>query len=467
MRFIQRRPQFRVTMLRPDYQNPARMFKPVSEWAGRDRVHFVARAPEANNESNALVSYEYKESLQDVMHPFSMELTLERDPEGNTWLDKIEPRDMVQIEEFGRVRYVGFVNRINYTSRMSDEGPNRSISVSGFGFGGLLASFSILLDLRYWSSSTTAEAASTQLKTTMASTMGEQQPLYRILHAIYETFLDLVEKVGKVQPTYGLRPLFDTYLDYTGGMNQDVISRYPMALSLFQTGQNNVWALWQQVLTRPLHELFGYWEHDLGKYRVVMRQTPFEPADWTALPIHEIDPVLALGWTLGRSDDEVYTFYSTTVTGSQISREMAIAIDEYRETAVIDEERWASYGFRPLETSFAFFNRSEIRKYGPRDLMELGSELMYNWYRNNPDFYNGSLELMTTGDLYPRIGERVGMLGAEFYVTDTTRSWRMGGQMRSNIAISRGFVYDANGNQVRGIPDVGRKLRAFEEDGTR
>jgi hypothetical protein len=87
------------------------------------------------------------------------------------------------------------------------------------------------------------------------------------------------------------------------------------------------------------------------------------------------------------------------------------------------------------------------------------NEMVFDWYSKNPEFLNGTIEMMTMPDSYPRIGEKVRYLGGEFYVEETSRSWQYGGPMTTSLSVTRGYRYDENGNYIGPITNIGRFLK--------
>lgn len=168
MRYERRKPDFSVRIFRPGY-NGGR---------SQDIVTFVSGAvgPGGDGHSDGLLAYDFSEDLGNPEGQFSLRITPGKDRNGRTWADMIETRDVVVISEFRTVRFVGLVGEISHTARMS-ETPNRSISITGSGLGGFLASFSVLLNPFVLQGSQTASVVQEDLQQALTAALAEDQTL--------------------------------------------------------------------------------------------------------------------------------------------------------------------------------------------------------------------------------------------------------------------------------------------------
>lgn len=460
-----RTPQFEIEVVRPDYTQ-ARAYK--------ESLVVTFGTASSKEISTACVSYEFSESLASPDGGFSLILTLERDESNKTWYDKILARDLVRIKEHGKVRFVGYVSDRRYVARMGDKGPERSISISGRSIGGLLVTFSILLDLHILTSARTAETAQKQFMESIAANIDKNQSLAGIIQTIKDAYFKAMEATGGNQ-NLGVKHIVENFFDFSTRMSTRVVAQYPIIVSAFQTGENNLWEIISQLLNPPFHELFGMWDHDARRFQLWFRQTPFDPSDWSSLPItkipEDIPALLLQDYDVGSSDADVKTWFICTLPGSAISREKAITLDAYSRSSVRDDAKWPYYGYRPMYVECRFFNRSEENQKdfsGAEQLMQEMSQRLKDWYGNNADFLSGSITIMGVDDekynAYPRIGERLGFLGGEFYIEATRSSWSYGGPMLRSLSISRGYSYTAAGAQREPIRQVGPKIGVLERE---
>ena len=460
-----RTPDFSIDVVRPDYAQ-ALSYKETA---------IVTFGMSGNaGQSTACVSYEFQEQVASPEGAFSFVTTLERDSQNKTWYDKINSRDLVRIYEHGKVRFVGYITDKRYIARMGEKGPERSISFTGKSIGSFLVTFSILLDLHILSASETAQTAQKKFMEAIAANIDKGQQMASVIVAIKDAYFDMMEAVGGNQ-NLGVKHIIDSMFDFSARMSTSLTAQYPIVISAFQTQENNLWDTISQVLNPPFHELFGMWDADARKYQIWLRQTPFDASDWMNLPINKIPddiPALLLtDYDVGASDADVKTFFICTLPGSAISREKALTLDDYSRSAVVDDKKWPYYGFKPMYAECRFFSRSEDNQKnfsGAEQLMHDLSQKLYDWYSNNANFLTGTISVMSIQDekydAYPKIGERLGFLGGEFYIEATKSSWQYGGPMIRTMSVSRGYMYTAAGGQREPIQQVGPKIGVLEQE---
>lgn len=460
-----RTPAFSIEVIRPDYTQ-AQTYK-------EDAVVTFGMSG-LSGQSTACLSYEFQEQVASPEGTFSFTTTLERDAQNKTWYDKINSRDLVRIYEHGKVRFVGYVTDKRYIARMGEKGPERSIAFSGKSIGSFLVTFSILLDLHILSASATAQTAQKKFMEAIAANIDKGQQMASVIVAIKDAYFDMMEAVGGNQ-NLGVKHIIDAMFDFSTQMSTSLTAQYPIVISAFQTQENNLWETIQQVLNPPFHELFGMWDPDAKKYQLWLRQTPFDASDWMNLPISwipdDIPALLLNDYDVGASDADVKTFFICTLPSSGISREKALTLDNYARSAVIDDAKWPYYGFKPMYVECRFFSRSEDNQKnfsGAEKLMHDLSQKLYDWYSNNADFLTGTISIMSAEDenynAYPRIGERLGFLGGEFYIEGVKSSWQYGGTMVRTLSVSRGYMYTAAGAQREPIQQVGPKIGVLEQE---
>lgn len=457
MKYVARRPDFEVTVFRPNYDQPG--------YQGTKIVSFISGLPPPRNtkSSDALVSYSFEESLHTPDSSFHLRLTLEADEQGRTWYNKIQLMDLVFISEFGEIRYTGFVQNRRIAQSMGDK-PRRYIIISGSSIGAMLTNFPLVLDQFLYEGTTTAKAASRKLSARLAALQDTTNvSVAEILIAIYESYFELTQAVGTLGASQGIRGVIDHFMDVESRLSSNVVVRYPMSFSMYQVGVNNIWEIISQVITPPVNELFGLWNPKTNKYEVVFRQAPFEEKDWRSLPITPLPTVAIREADLGNSDSEVFTFYLATLPGSGISRRKAMVYDSgLGKIPQIDTEKWKKYGYRPMLVDFRYFNRDHEKTFSAGPLMTVLSEMMKKWFERNDEFLSGSVTFMTMPissrrkkTQSPRIGERLSFLEGEFYIEKSEHSWEMEGPMETKLGLTRGYVYYADGSFREPI-EIGR-----------
>jgi hypothetical protein len=461
-----RKPDFEIEIRRPNYTLPSY----------QDELVVCFGPVEGEGKSTACIGYDFNESLSSISTSFSLSLTLERDENRFTWYDKIHVRDLIFIKEHGKTRFAGFVQSRRYSARMGDKGPQRTISINGTSIGGLLESFSIIMDIHILSASKTAEAASSRFMAALASKIEVDQTMSELIKTVYKSFMDMVDQIGE-SPGIGVRKILDKFFDIGGKFSPNIKAKYPYVLSLYQTGENSVWDIISQIITPPFHEIYGLWNYSTGinRYELIIRPTPFDAVDWAKLPIsripEDIPAVFLKDYDIGDSDNDTKTLYGCFLPGSAYSREKALTLDNFAYTLKFDKEKWPYYGYRPLFTELRFFNRMAGDTGSFPDVASMVATLskqLYDWFRNNSGFLTGTvtIENVETEDYphYPQVGERFGLLGGEFYIETSQHSWNYGGEMTTSLGLSRGFLYSDSGSQKGPIDKIGQKVGFLEAD---
>ena len=162
MLYRSRKPDIMVEVRRVNYEASAYGDAIVGRFVSSGHKN----APEEY--STALVAYSFTESLSNVSGNFSLQLTLEKDGKGMTWLDKLNIMDLIFIYEFGELRFIGCIENIRYSGKIPGGQPSRKIMVDGGNMGKLLSSFKLIMNKFIVNFSTDAKSASDVLKGTLA-----------------------------------------------------------------------------------------------------------------------------------------------------------------------------------------------------------------------------------------------------------------------------------------------------------
>jgi len=472
IKYHKRRPNILVEVMRPNYNSTT--FNP-----GNFIAHFVSTQfkPYSDKVSDALTSYNFTESLNSAEGNFNLVLTLEKDSEGRTWLDKLRIRDLVLIIEFDKIRYCGYIESIRLSAKMSTGGkPDRRILVSGGNMGKMLASFKLIMDKFLYIGTAFAEDASNELKARLAEENAKGSRIFDILKPIYESFMKLTLKMGLTNPQgKGLKAILDYYIDYESEFSKELLIRYPIALTLYQVGENSIWDIWSALVHPPLNELFGRWHSSREKFQLVFRETPFDSGNWRNLKKNVIPPQIVTSYDIGKSDQEVFTFYASTMPG-QLTWKEALGIDG--NSVYMDEVKWSKYGYRPLIVTNRYYNRDKVEGISTDEVIQEMRKIsmkMWNWFFANDELCSGTLEIMTIdpkewrgskeyeGLQNPRVGEKIGLLKGEFYIEEADHSWSYKGPMITKLSLSRGYKYNPDGTMDN--PIYGAEKRMITEFG--
>ncbi len=479
MDYIKRKPNVSVVIKRPDYSKSEcteyEIVKFVSyEVSQKDKDKAKSKAKGAANYnalSDAMISYSYTESLYNVDSPFSMTLTPEEDSAGLTWIDKIALMDLVFIEEFGVVRYVGLVHQARYSARMGQDGPSRTIMISGSGFGSLLKSFGLVMDPRLWLGKI-ADLENLHLKAELLADSSVKD----LMDKFYDNFMTIVfSKPDGAFTQAVMKTLIEKYIN-KDEIAKDYKTLRPLVAGLYQTGVNNIWDMWGKVMPAPYCELFGRWDSTDGtdgtdgKYKIFARRAPFEAADWAGLKPDKVDiPAIVLtDYDIGYDDSEVFTAFFATASTMGITETMSMVLDGFKIDVPVDEGKWTKYGYRPLMTDIKFMKRDGEKGDGiPGALKEISGR-MKEWYSKNDEFLSGTISLVSIDDKdvmkYPVVGSKVGFLGGEFYVEQIERKWSYGDSPRTSLKVTRGYLYTSSGEPSKAIDNLGKRLKEMENN---
>ena len=299
-----------------------------------------------------------------------------------------------------------------------------------------------------------------------------------IIRTIYDEFFDFALKLGQINAAgLGIKAILDRFIDFGSGLSDKVLLKYPIAMSIYNTGENNVWNILTGLLTPPFYELFFVFDPGIGKYKGIFRQSPFEPADWLALTTAYIPAAYIPEYDIGSSCREVYTYYLCTVAGSGISdkKGMLLSADAgYGGLSAKDEIRWRKYGYRPMIVEFKYFDASQKAIYlATADLMKELAEMLKRWYEHNEEFYSGSITFATISNKYvdpvrgklrnPKVGEKFYFAQGLFYIEESEHTGRYGGFMKTTLSLTRGYMYDSSGAQRGPIPNIGVRLSSMQD----
>ena len=472
-----RRPEWTVSLRRPDYTKPILLYKFVPEWSRTGtnvtKIEFVSNESRANGSNNYtdLTEFEYENHISNPAGPFSLTLTPVQDSSGLTWKDKIIANDIVFISEFGEVRYIGIVTGTGYSMIFNNGRPNRTVTISGMSIGGKLQSFDMPMNKYLWfGQGTTTEVQNDTFVSALSSNLDKDQSLKDIFNLIKKKYIKIV--FGS--QSSGFVSFLDEYFDLE---IDNLIAFYPLLLRPFQQDSNNLWSIYRQVLPVPVYEIFGRFIN--GKYKMICRETPFDIETWFNLRTTTLNPLYLISQDLSDSDDEVYTHYFSQMPNSAFSEEEIYADNSLHEVTIFDKEKLAIWGYRQLKVNFPFFDIEKGRADSSKEFLKQNSARLYAWYKNNVEFQSGNIEMHSVPEEYVNIGEKIkylegGSNSIEFYVEGVKRKMSHPGTMTSNYSVTRGYEYGSNSvtiegitiatPQVKKITQLGRKLIQSEKE---
>lgn len=383
-------------------------------------------------------------------------------------LDILSTLDVVRIYEFGKLKFLGYIQRIGYTGQIDPQTgmPHRDAIVTCKQFGSLLYSASIGLGLGTALGNPEDQlfGAATKLSKDIADAVVDGTSYAELVGVVVDSFKSYLTSIG----ASNFLTYLDEYLDISTGLTSKESPLIPRTYELF-TGTEQTLTFWQvvdQLVQRPFNE---FWI-DNGPRKVsidgsdvtlpskaclVFRPVPFNgtvvgggsPGNaFDSLPEIVIDKDHLTRFDLSRGMDEVFTFFAVKEPAFSPSDLERLLLGQ----AVVDTDRLGKYLFKPFITEL-FYTRVEsadgssveTTKADSEAAAKDGATTLYNWFNLNEDFLSGVITMMvpSDNDKDPKIGQKVSVSGIEgfFYVEGIAHTWRYGGALMSNLTVTRGY----------------------------
>jgi hypothetical protein len=358
---------------------------------------------------------------------------------------------------------------------MTGQGPKRSVIFTGKSVVSCIAEYTLSLDVRIQG---VADAMSkTQDLTVKLAQDG--MTVKNFMTISWKHFKEVSEKFGI--STTGIAETINgfigggdagAFLDVPGQGHE---LRYNIACAFYNAGNNQIADVWRNILPDAVYELFSRCTN--GEPKIVARQVPFNPGDWTSLDLYEISPISLITYDLDQNDEEVYTAFASYIIGSAMDRQFYMAVNQTGNDSIVvqDEEKQKIYGFKPLEITFNGYDRQGNMNGEKKDDLKTAlkklNEMAAYWYSRLDEMYSGSLTICTDfnkPETNPRAGCRAKFLGGEFYIEQTHHSWRFVGTPTIKLTLSRGMMYDESGKMRPGedgvIKGIGRYFRELDKE---
>jgi hypothetical protein len=430
--------------------------------------------------SHNLLSYTFSESVDDLSGDFSFsvenETALKPKPgnPGKTLYELISRRSIVNIYEGDNETPVfrGIIRKRHIGATMTATGVKKSVIFSGKSVISCITEFMVPLDVRI----PNVPNATAKTKGLQSELSENDMTIGSFMTKTWEYFRQVSQEVAKGSGL--VNGLLLQIIDNEDYIGKDFIKvkgsekslKYPVATMFYNQTNNYITDVWQNILPKPVYELFTLFDDEEKKPIIAARQVPYGDPDngnydWRELKRYYIDPVMLIGYNLGQSDEEVYTAFNSYVIGSPKSKEFYQAVSSTVDgTMMVSEDKSAIYGFKLLSVSFTGFDRTLNESAEKRQdelekaLKKLNMRAKY-WFSRLDEMYSGTINLITNfkdKDKNPKVGCRVSFLGGEFYVEKTERSWNYGSAPLNRLTVSRGMVYDANGKIKDEIAGIGK-----------
>lgn len=263
------------------------------------------------------------------------------------WFNQIHGNDLVCIE-LGRGNekkpvFFGMVDTIYKTWSYVDLQPKRTITVAGRGFNKALVQFGIgaiqELDVGY------TVAGFFEGQTAGFGQCTPATAIETVLNYYMDKGIDMGFANGK------------RWKDYVGTVfkeNPDDKDESLGNVMNYYSYQGGLWDYIKELRNAPFYEAF--WEVVNGKPTFIVRPTPFNPENWKALPLVQLDELELVNSQTGRSDLETYTVYS--VKGESI----VSSLDMVFGTPLWYKPYYKRYGLRRLEVVSKYISMSAIEE---------------------------------------------------------------------------------------------------------
>jgi hypothetical protein len=440
---------------------------------GMPKLSFVEGA------GRVLQAYSFSTSVNDPKGAFS--LTFYPDDDNGLYKDKsifdmIEEMDIVLIYEqtdekgnYPYAAYTGVVRKKRLVAQMTEDGPRRSIVVSGHSIAGLVHEFYISMDTQ--AMVITDEIASSrqiEVELTRQLLRSDNKPIKvaEAIDIIWKGFLDLSSRY-KLLSTPKVAEILKKWIGENPFDIDDSSFYYPIGSVFYGQNTKNFYSVIESLIPRPVYEIFPYTSK--GETKVKIRIAPFDSGKWSNLnPDNKtIDPVLLKSFDLTQSDEEVYTVFFAYLDGYPMQIDKALILSSQKVKGlpgvVLDEDKFGIYGYRPLYLSFHGYYKSTEEDTDTSEELKKLNKTLKEWFGNLEEMYTGNITMSTDVSAeMPNAGEKIPFLGGEFYVVSSEHRWNYGGNPETSLSISRGGDY--SGGSFNELNDVSERYRELKDD---
>ena len=391
-----------------------------------------------------LVSYDFEKSIDNFGGSFSF--TVKEEVTTNdletTFMDKVQPFDIIEIYESGSVKkvdFIGVVTTVSFGGISSNL--NKTVSVSGKSIEWLFSFYNINCDIKACIDQNTAA------NNTFLTDLGEKQategmPIKDIAKASYKAFKERVE-VNQSVSNFIIGDIIQKWYgsDFFEASNDKFI--FPITSNLFESSRINVIDYIRKLLPAPIYEIFGFID-DLKRPRICVRKVPYaNPKEK-----YEIKSVLLTDFTLTKSCEELYTAFLPYIEGSSQSADFYMNLQAAKtskekgyDAALINKEKAKLYGLQLLTCSFVGYTYDKENEIDNSSIKKLADE-MNSLFSNLEEMYSGDFTIVHLPDeKVANIGEWVKFAKGLFYITSAKHSWRYGDSPMINYQVIRGGEY--------------------------
>lgn len=174
----------------------------------------------------------------------------------------------------------------------------------------------------------------------------------------------------------------------------------------FVNFQGSIYDFLKEILNEPWNQMFFEVYNGVPTFKI--RETPFNPDNWRALPLHTITDADVVMESIGRNDVETYTLYSVGCTAYFSASDPNTRFDIL---PLWYPPYFKKYGLRRLQrfTSYVSLVDSDVNPQGgvgdSAEQMKAYQQDLFNWNIMNPDFYSGTITVIGREDY--KVGDRL------------------------------------------------------------
>jgi hypothetical protein len=405
----------------------------------------------------------------------------------SNYLDLMNPMDVIQIYEFDTLKFQGYITRIGASGEILPDGtPSRRVSLYISSFGELISNANLGVSLFLQSGWNSVPGGTyvkvgvqiAQFVASLATVMNNNQPYSSALISVIDEWLNFVSEVGAPSfVTY-----FNYWINYQTGMVGQAIYNTPSDPYLFSPQDNNINLL--QIIYKytqmPFNELFMdcgprkiYSETDpllsnvvstdlVNNYDyLINRATLFDGTIndygttcnlWSKLIDKVVPSSYIKRFDLNKTMEESYSLYLVAPAIFNPEDFALIAMG----TPVIDPVALNKYLLRELHQNLFYKSNMPYPRYQDLQLLndstpitiiqesKYKAQTLMNWFQYNDQFLSGVVRIEVPSDetIDPRIGEKISfdnINDAYFYVEGVSHTWTYGGEITSDLTLTRGF----------------------------
>ena len=289
-----------------------------------------------------------------------------------------------------------------------------------------------------------------------------QKTIAETVKAMLDRFMQYMEYNFVSEETDNTKLLTRIRTEITSWSDDEVLMN-PTPFLNFEGSFNQ---MLDEVVARPFCEkFFEVWISEEGneKAKFVVRRTPFDEEDWKRLPRHELYSRDVITESVAHSDLDAYSIFSIFPENSMVTNTSALVKPKYHPSLI------KKYGYKMLEVTHNYL--SPINDSSPNsdegNIIERYSTRLYNWYVNNPNFYEGEIKVVGHPDY--RLGNRLLYRDTEnndvweYYIESVEHEFSYTEGYTTTLGVTRGLRIETDPNSPNYELDGGRFVNPVGE----